>query len=83
METFIKRIMWFGFGTVGASMLGIGVLFTVLALFTWNTDIIGFFKWILLIFYWAVGGIGLLGALGILAVGLKLRFTSSSKETVA
>ncbi len=64
-------------------MLGIGVLFTVLALFTWNTDIIGFFKWILLIFYWAVGGIGLLGALGILAVGLKLRFSSSSKETVA
>ncbi|MBM7580090.1 hypothetical protein [Jeotgalibacillus terrae] len=79
METFINRIMWFGFSTVGAAFLGTGVLFVVLAFVTMNADIMGFFKWVLLIFHWGVGGISLLLSLAILAVGLKLRF-SSGKE---
>ncbi|AJD92094.1 hypothetical protein JMA_27770 [Jeotgalibacillus malaysiensis] len=80
METFINRIMWFGFSTVGAAFLGTGVLFVVLALFTQSTDIMGLFKWILLIFNWGVGGISLLISIAILAIGLKLRFSSGKQN---
>ncbi|TFE03890.1 hypothetical protein [Jeotgalibacillus salarius] len=81
METFINRIMWFGFSTVGAAFLGTGVLFVVLALVTMNTDIMGLFKWILLIFNWGVGGISLLISVAILALGLKMRFSSGKQNT--
>jgi len=82
METFINRTTWFGLSAIGATFLGISVLFSILGIYVLGVDMMGFFKWILIIFLLGTGIIGGLISLGALAVGLKMKF-SSNKETAA
>ena len=82
METFINRTTWFGLSAIGATFLGISVLFSILGIYVLGVEMVGFFKWILIIFLLGTGIIGGLISLGALAFGLKMKF-SSKKETAA
>jgi len=80
METLINRTTWFGLSTIGATFLGISVLFSILGIYVLGVDMMGFFKWILIIFFLGTGIIGGLISLGALAIGLKMKLSSSKSE---
>ncbi|PPA70208.1 hypothetical protein [Jeotgalibacillus proteolyticus] len=79
METLINRTTWFGLSAIGATFLGISVLFSFLGFYIIGVEMMGFFKWILYIFFFGTGIIGALIALGAIAVGLKMRFSSNGE----
>jgi len=81
METFINRSTWFGLSTIGATFLGISVLFSILGIYVLGVDMMGIFKWILIIYLLGTGIIGGLISLGTLAIGLKMKLSSSKSET--
>lgn len=83
METFINRTTWFGLSAIGATFLGISVLFSILGIYVLGVDMMGLFKWILIIFLLGTGIIGGLISLAAIAIGLKMKFSSSSDKEAA
>ncbi|MGD7043388.1 hypothetical protein [Jeotgalibacillus proteolyticus] len=83
MEKIINRTTWFGLSAIGATFLGISVLFSLLGFYIIDVEMMAFFKWILYIFFFGTGIIGGLIALAAIGIGLKMRFSSGNKKTAS